>query len=117
MRNQTSLAYAKRLRTEQTPVEAKLWAALRGKRFAGLKFRRQTVVGPYIVDFMCRAAMLAIEIDGDSHGVTVEADAQRTAFIETFGWRVIRFTNADVMGNLEGVLERIAAFVSDSPSP
>jgi len=117
MRNQISLSYAKRLRSEQTPVEAKLWSALRGKRFIGLKFRRQTVVGPYVVDFTCRAAMLAIEIDGDSHGVAVEADAQRTAFVKTFGWRVIRFTNADVIGNLEGVLERIAAFVSDSPSP
>ena len=117
MRNQTSLAYAKRLRTEQTPAEAKLWHVLRGTRFAGLKFRRQTVVGPYIVDFTCRAAMLAIEIDGDSHGITVKADARRTADIETHGWRVMRFTNADVMGNLDGVLERIAAFVSDSPSP
>ena len=117
MRNQTSLAYAKRLRTEQTPAEAKLWHVLRGTQFAGLKFRRQTVIGPYIVDFTCRAVMLAIEIDGDTHGTTVAADAQRTAFIETFGWRVIRFTNADVTSNVEGILERIAAFVSDSPSP
>jgi very-short-patch-repair endonuclease len=117
MRNQTSLMHAKRLRTEQTPVEAKLWHVLRGKRFVGLKFRRQTVVGPYIIDFTCRAAMLAIEIDGDTHGAIVEADAQRTAFIETFGWRVVRFTNADVIDNLEGVLERIVELVADSPSP
>ncbi len=117
MRNQTSLAYAKRLRTEQTPVEAKLWSALRGKRFAGLKFRRQTVIGAYIADFTCRAVMLAIEIDGDTHGSTVEADAHRTGYIESLGWRVIRFTNADVMGNLDGVLERIAEFVSHAPSP
>ena len=117
MRNQASLVHAKRLRTEQTPAESKLWYVLRGKRFAGLKFRRQTVVGPYIIDFTCRAAMLAIEIDGDTHGITVDADARRTAFIETFGWRVIRFTNSDVMGNVEGVLERIAELVADSPSP
>lgn len=108
MRDQTALDRAKSLRTQQTPMESRLWLALRAKRFQGVKFRRQKVIGPYIVDFACRDPLLVIELDGDSHGTQAEHDAWRTAFLETQGYRVVRFTNADVMGNLEGVLELIA---------
>ena len=108
MRDQTALNRAKSLRLQQTPPETHLWLALRARRFQGVKFRRQKVIGPYIADFACRDPMLVIELDGDSHGEAQAHDARRTAFLEALGYRVIRFTNADVMGNLEGVLEVIA---------
>ncbi|MBY2928495.1 endonuclease domain-containing protein [Sphingomonadales bacterium 56] len=100
--------FAKQLRRDLTPAEARLWYNLRAKRFAGVKFRRQTVIGPYIADFTCRTAMLVIEVDGDTHGSAIQYDAERTAFLEQQGWRVLRFTNADVLQNLEAVLSTIA---------
>jgi len=108
MRDQIALDRAKSLRLQQTPPETRLWLALRAKRFQGVKFRRQKVIGPYIADFACRDPMLVIELDGDSHGSSQAHDARRTEFLETQGYRVIRFTNAEVMGNLDGVLTVIA---------
>ncbi|GLV20396.1 hypothetical protein TomMM35A_02560 [Sphingobium sp. TomMM35A] len=108
MRDRKSLKSAKQLRRDLTPAEARLWYHLRAKRFSGAKFRRQTVIGPFIADFTCRAAMLVIEIDGDTHGATAEYDAERTAYLEQQGWQVLRFTNTDVMRNLEAVLSSIA---------
>ena len=108
MRDRKSLKSAKQLRRDLTPAEARLWYHLRAKRFSGAKFRRQTVIGPFIADFTCRAAMLVIEIDGDTHGATAEYDAERTAYLEQQGWQVLRFTNTDVMRNLEAVLSMIA---------
>jgi very-short-patch-repair endonuclease len=110
------LGYAKRLRTNQTPLEQKLWYALRGKRFGGVKFRRQVVIGRYIVDFACRAPqMVVIEIDGDTHGMQRGYDEERTVFLESKGYRVLRFTNQDVVTNLEGVLTTIAGALENSP--
>jgi very-short-patch-repair endonuclease len=100
-----------------TPAEIRLWHHLRAARFDRWKFRRQTVIGPYIADFTCRAAMLVVEIDGDTHAGQVTYDAHRTTFLEEQGWRVIRFTNADVMGNLEGVLQRLQTSLCPSPNP
>ena len=108
MRHRKSLKFAKQLRRDLTPAETRLWYHLRAKRFSGAKFRRQTVIGPFIADFTCRAAMLVIEIDGDTHGATAEYDAERTAYLEQQGWQVLRFTNTDVMRNLEAVLSMIA---------
>ena len=108
MRDRKSLKFAKQLRSDQTVAEARLWYHLRAKRFDGAKFRRQTVNGPFIADFTCRAAMLVIEIDGDTHGSTAQYDAERTTYLEQQGWSVIRFTNTDVMHNLEAVLSTIA---------
>lgn len=111
MRDREKLAFARTLRTEPTAAEARLWFHLRAKRFSDFKFRRQTVIGPYICDFTCRSAMVVIEVDGDSHGLTRGADAARTHFLEGQGWRVVRFANADVMGNIEGVLVSLMAFL------
>jgi very-short-patch-repair endonuclease len=108
VRDRKSLKSAKQLRRDLTPAEARLWYHLRAKRFAGVKFRRQTVIGPFIADFTCRTAMLVIEVDGDTHGSAIQYDAERTAFLEQQGWRVLRFTNADVLQNLEAVLSSIA---------
>jgi len=84
----------------------------------GASFRRQTPIGPYIVDFVCHAANLVIEIDGGQHFESEHErrDAQRDAFLASKGFRVLRFNNHDVMTNREGVLETIAAAVARAPS-
>ncbi|MFH1077775.1 MAG: endonuclease domain-containing protein [Patescibacteria group bacterium] len=88
--------------------ERRIWFHLKGGQL-GIKFRRQFGIGPYIVDFYCREARLAIEIDGDSH-FTDDAqryDAHRTRFIRHTGIDIIRFTNKDIADTMQGVIERI----------
>src|SRR3569623_1996877 len=99
------------MRSEPTPAEARLWYHLRAKRFEGVKFIRQNPNGHAIVDFVARSRKLIIEVDGDTHGGDEAAtkDSQRTARLERQGYHVIRFTNADVMGNMESVLAAIGA--------
>jgi very-short-patch-repair endonuclease len=118
VRDQTLLKHAKQMRTEQTPLEQKLWHALRAKRFQGAKFRRQIVIGRYIVDFACRLPCpLVVEVDGDTHASQQGYDCQRTAFLESKGYRVLRFTNHEVGTNLEGVLTVIAEALERPLSP
>ncbi|QDX25495.1 endonuclease domain-containing protein [Sphingomonas suaedae] len=101
------------MRQNPTPPEAHLWYHLRAKRFEATKFRFQTVLGSYIVDFTSRTAMLAIEIDGDTHATQQDYDATRTSYLECEGFRVLRFTNSDVMTNLDAVLTTIANAISE----
>jgi very-short-patch-repair endonuclease len=103
-RNQFMLARAQQLRTSSTPAEQRMWSILRAKRLAGLKFRRQHVIGNYIVDFVCLPARLVIEVDGDSHGDDEAAlrDQKRTEEIEGFGYRVIRFWDDYVLNDSDG---------------
>ncbi len=111
---------ARKLRREQTPAEAKLWACLRDRQLAGLKFRRQHPIGRYVVDFYCAARRLAVEIDGDSHAHQLAYDRERTAWLNQRGVRVIRFTNRDVLEHLEGVVEVVLGECDRSevcPSP
>ncbi len=111
---------AKAARKAPTPAEQRLWFALRAGRFAGMKFRRQKVIGRYIADFSANAPRLVIEVDGHLHGDTVACDAERTAYLTAQGYRVMRFTNADVMTNLEGVLRQLEDVVNNplsQPSP
>lgn len=98
---------ARELRRELTPIEAILWQRLRSRRLAGLKFRRQHPIGPFITDFYCAERKLVIEIDGDTPAEKARYDASRTAWLEEQGIRVIRFNNRDVLDNLPGVLEMI----------
>lgn len=98
---------ARKLRVDQTEAEARLWLKLRGRRLVDAKFRRQTPVGHYIVDFMCFEAKLIVELDGGQHAVNSVADDERTAWLEGQGFRVLRFWNNDVLDNIEGVVERI----------
>ncbi|MCW5713621.1 MAG: endonuclease domain-containing protein [Bauldia sp.] len=97
---------AKRMRTAMTPAERKLWAALRGHRLDGLGFRRQVPMGPYTADFYCAGARMVIEVDGGQHAES-RRDANRDAWLDLNGIRTIRFWNADVMTNLDGVLTAI----------
>jgi len=99
---------AQRLRHEATFPERLLWSRLGANQLGGLHMRRQHPVGPYIVDFYCARAKLAIEIDGRSHDERERYDAERTRYLESLGMRVIRFTDDEVLNNLEDVLRRIA---------
>jgi len=94
----------RKLRREATTAEQLLWSALRNCSFAGLKFRRQHPLGCYIADFCCQREKLIIELDGDSHDFSEQKDKERTEALNKEGYRVIRFSNADVLNNLEGVL-------------
>ena len=95
------------LRAEPTPAEIKLWAHLRTLREDGIRFRRQHAVGPYIADFCSPRRKIIIELDGSQHLDQEEYDAERTSFLESKRYRVIRFWNGDVMADIEGVLRAI----------
>ncbi|MET4595620.1 MULTISPECIES: endonuclease domain-containing protein [unclassified Sphingomonas] len=99
---------AKRMRCEPTPAEAMLWRHLRGRQIGGVKFTRQFVIGPYIADFAAREAKLVIEVDGDTHSDQARDDS-RTDWLERQGYRVIRFSNADIMSGMDGVWRVISA--------
>jgi very-short-patch-repair endonuclease len=88
--------------------ETRLWLELRAARFRGIKFRRQKVIGKFIADFAANDPKLVIELDGDTHAGREGYDEIRTRFLEEQGYTVIRFSNSDVMGNMGGVLERLA---------
>ena len=108
--------HARTLRHKSTGPELILWRALRNRQLGGLKFRRQTPVGPYVADFLCLDAMLIVEVDGGTHATSQTHDARRTDYLASEGFRVIRFSNAEVMENIEGVLTSILAMAM-SPSP
>lgn len=102
-RDPKKLARARELRRNMSPPEQALWQILRGHRLEGVKFTRQVEVGPYYIDFAARRERLAIELDGDTHAGHERYDSIRTEWLEAQGWRVIRFTNGDVMTNADGV--------------
>ena len=101
-------ARARRLRRESTVPERLLWARLRAGGLGKLKFRRQHPVGPYVVDFYCAAASLAVEIDGVSHEEQEAHDEKRTAYLASRGLRVVRFTNDEVLADTDAVARTIA---------
>ena len=102
-----------------TKAERIIWYGLRAYRLEGAGFRRQTPMGPYIVDFVSHAAKLIIEIDGGQHFADAHEtrDKRRDAFLASKGFRVVRFSNLDVMTNRNGVLETIAAAVRETKAP
>ena len=107
----TSRRFAKTMRQALTPAELRLWLRLRKPGIPGLRFRRQTPVGPYIVDFFCPQQRLIVEVDGDQHAYEVGAahDARRDAWLRSLGYVVVRVGNRDVMSNVDGVCETIIA--------
>jgi very-short-patch-repair endonuclease len=94
-----------------------LWSHISARQVRGVRFNRQLPIGPFICDFVSRSARLIIEVDGGQHDADAAADAGRTAYLETHGYRVIRFWNNDVLQNIEGVITEIARVLIDSPSP
>ncbi|UUL81905.1 endonuclease domain-containing protein [Sphingomonas qomolangmaensis] len=108
---------ARALRRDPTPAKRAVWQALRTHH---PRFTRQLVVGHYILDFACRSAKIAVELDGGQHALQVEEDAARTAYLTAQGWTVLRFWNNDVLENLEGVITTIQTTVaraSTHPQP
>jgi len=110
---------ARVLRRELTKAERIIWYGLRADRLEGAGFRRQTPIGPYIVDFASHAAKLIIEIDGGQHFEEKQEvrDKRRDAFLAGKGFRVLRFNNLDVLTNRVGVLETIAGAVCEARAP
>ncbi len=109
---------ARALRTGLTFAEQRLWSALRARQLHGHRFRRQHPIGPYIADFACIEKMLVIELDGGQHQEQSHYDENRTAFMQTQGWTVIRFWNNDVLQTFDGVLATIADDLTITlPSP
>src|SRR5579864_9126904 len=100
---------ARTLRAESTEVERKLWSLLRGRRLAGVKFRRQVPIDRYFADFACVEAKLVVELDGGQHNDQADYDEQRSKTLEACGWRVVRFWNSDVIENADGVADTILA--------
>jgi very-short-patch-repair endonuclease len=98
---------AKKLHRNMTPMESKLWAHLRAHRMVNVHFRNQHAIGNYIVDFCAPRKKLIIELDGSQHLEQDEYDAERTKFLESKGYRVLRFWNHQVMNEIEGVLQAI----------
>jgi very-short-patch-repair endonuclease len=109
---------AKALRRDMTNAERIIWYNVRAHRFQGLGFRRQEPIGPYIVDFICHAVKLIIEIDGGQHFEpgNIVRDARRDAYLRAQGYRVLRSNNHEVMTNKPGVLATIAAACGQAPS-
>jgi very-short-patch-repair endonuclease len=105
---------ARRLRSDATDAERALWRRLRSRSLDGHKFVRQEPVGPYTVDFICREARLIIEVDGGQHADN-QHDVVRDQWLASHNYRVLRFWNNDVLGNVAGVLETIATTLADSP--
>jgi len=97
---------AQKLRNAATSAERLLWNYL-GRSQLGAKFSRQMPVGPFFADFLCRELALVVELDGHSHDVAPERDERRDAWMAAHGFAVLRFTNADVVGNVEGVVTAI----------
>ncbi len=103
------LEHAKKMRNQPTEAEVLLWHMLSGKKLEGYKFRRQHIIGNYIADFVCLKTHLIIEIDGLIHQLPENkiSDEERTKWLENEGYRVVRFTNKEVLSNLDNVLEKI----------
>jgi very-short-patch-repair endonuclease len=104
------------MRRDPTPAERKLWQGLRKHQVNGLKFRRQVPLGRYIADFYCASAKLVVEVDGISH-LDSCSDAARDAWMANHNIRVMRVSNKDVVGKLEGILIAIGEIAGTPPPP
>jgi very-short-patch-repair endonuclease len=99
--------HARRLRRNATDAERRLWSHLRNRQLGGFKFRQQETIGRCIVDFACVECRLIVEADGGQHGG--HTDRERTAYLRSLGWEVLRVWNSDVLQNTAGVLSAILA--------
>ncbi len=114
----TSRPRAKSLRRDMTKAETLLWNTLREANLHGFKFRRQHLIGDYIADFAHIRGQLVIEIDGATHGTDdeIEYDRRRTAFLQSQGWTVLRFSNTDVYESVAGIVEFLTARLGPHPN-
>ncbi|MEN3747915.1 DUF559 domain-containing protein [Sphingomonas sp. HF-S3] len=121
-----STVRARDLRNNPTLAERALWAHLSSRQRLGVRFNRQVQLGPYFCDFVARSIQLVVEVDGGQHDWQSAEDATRTRFLESIGFRVIRFWNNDVLERTEGVVAEIDRVLSgmitgdarlDRPSP
>jgi very-short-patch-repair endonuclease len=112
-------SHVRDLRRNMTRAERIIWQGLRAHRLNGMGFRRQTPIGPYILDFVSHAAKAIIELDGGQHfeDAREARDALRDGYLRSKGFRVLRFNNYDVMTNREGVLTTIAAVLGEAVAP
>ncbi|MEC4672670.1 MAG: DNA-3-methyladenine glycosylase [Nitrospirota bacterium] len=116
----TNLLLTRHLRSAMTPAESRLWSHLRSKQFHAFKFRRQHGIGPFIVEFFCPQQRLVVEVDGDVHAepINLKREAEREEYLRSLGLLIVRYTNDEVLNNLEGVIENLLGIISkDSTSP
>ena len=109
---------AQRLRKNPTPAEIRFWRLIEPLRTGAYHFRKQVALGPYVVDFACHHAELIVEIDGDTHfsDAGLQKDIERDGYLRARGYRIVRFTNLDVMTNPEGVYTTVLAALAKEPS-
>jgi very-short-patch-repair endonuclease len=98
---------ARELRTNLTDAERRLWQKLKRRQVAGVKFRRQQPIGPYIVDFVCLERRVVVEVDGGQHSEQLRQDERRNQWLEAQGYRILRFWNNDVLANTEVVAQTV----------
>jgi len=108
---------ARTLRKNMTDVERLLWRHLRDRQLGGYKFRRQRPIGPFIVDFVCLEKKLVIEVDGGQHAKSLEADVERSDYLNERGYRVLRFWNDEVLQESNSVLSVILSSLLGPPHP
>src|SRR5579864_2315190 len=109
--------FARHPRKTMTDAEQRLWHRLRQRQLGGCRFRRQAPIGPFVVDFVCFERKLVIELDGSQHLQLMEHDTERTAWLESQGFRVLRFWNSVVFEELESVVEAIELQLFPPPKP
>jgi len=109
----TLLARAREMRRNPTEPEKRLWRHLSASQLAGHKFRRQAVIDYYIADFFCPLKKLIVEVDGDTHDI--DSDFKRDDRLRKKGYRTVRFSNLDVMGNMDGVLLALVEVLDGTP--
>lgn len=115
---ENKIAFARQLRSNQTNVEQLLWKYLRNRRLNGIKFRRQHLIGPYIVDFVSLEKQLIIELDGGQHNSEdgKKKDKERTLWLKNNGYQLMRFWNNEVINDIDVVLQLIQNALT-LPSP
>ena len=100
--------HARQLRNNMTEAERRLWQRLKARQLHGMKFRRQQPIGHFVVDFACLERRLIVEVDGGQHAEQAQADSERSRWLESLGYQVLRFWNNEVMEHLDAVTQTIA---------
>jgi very-short-patch-repair endonuclease len=110
---ENKVARARAMRRSMTPAESALWKCLKNNQLGGFHFRRQQIIKGFIVDFYCHAAVLVVEVDGGVHDDMKASDAERDRILEGLGFKVLRFSNTDVLNVTNQVLDRISRALRD----